>query len=822
MDFIRRALKGFEQAVEMEENARRAWLARERLSDPALVTEVERLLHADAQGLHALPTGGLYASPAPPPERIGHYRIIERIGGGGMGEVFVGARADGLFDHHVAIKRMRPSPLPEAAAALFDKERRALARQSHRNIAQLFDGGVDEAGAPYLIMELVRGVSIERHAADRDETVRGIAALIATVCDGVQHAHQQLIVHADLKPANILVNAAGDAKIVDFGVARILHEMDSLEDGGVYPQTPAYASPQRRCGAPPSPADDVYSLGVILKELLTGSQVAATDRHARPSETLRAHTPEGRSLDWAMRRAKECSGDLDDIVARACAEAVEERYLSAGEMAEDLRAWLEYRPLKARRGDWPYVLAKFARRRRLRVIGGVIAAAGLLVSLATVSILYTQADAARRKSEQRFEQVRGLAGYMLHDVYDRLEATPRTLALRHDLARMAQGYLDALTRDSSSPVDVKRDAVEGFVRLAELQAGRRASNLGRPAEAIATLDKAETLLEELGREHGLDEQDVQQQVRINLLRAMLAANAEQALDVADRRLAAARQKLAKLPDSPDRRRFEVRAALEAADLANWSSEYDQGIAAANAGLAKLSALAAEDQDSGEMREAELLLRTLRGDSHYYLGRPKEAASEYRDVVARADAWRAEQPDSMRAIRHVIVARWNLGTTLLSLGEAKAALVLLEQAAALVPQLTNFEPSDDNVMRTESITNLAYAQALAANGQIERGFNNLRSQVERRKQRHTADPEVPEYARSYAIALGALGDMLAENGRATEACNVLAQADAVFEGLQRRNRLASFDTSVGGWTLVKESIEKYCGDPEVAAAGPSPF
>ncbi len=811
VDLIRRALAAFEEAVDLPDDKRNAWLAEKRVFDPHLVTEVERLLMADAHGEHALPTGGLLKPLAPPPPIIGHYRVVERIGGGGMGEVFVGARADGLFDHLVAIKRMSPSLLPDAARALFDKERRALARLSHRHIAQLFDGGVDETGSPYLIMELVRGVPMDRHLAERDTPVRDIVGHVAAICDGVQHAHQHLIVHADLKPANVLVNEVGDAKIVDFGVARILREADSGEDIAIYPQTPAYASPQRRAGLSPSPSDDIYSLGVILRELLTGVPAALiTNPAASASQTLKQHRPEDRSDEWIATRAQECAGDLDAIITRACEMDITRRYPSAGEMAEDLRAWLQYRPLKARRGETAYVIRKFIRRRRLRVIAGAVAAAGVIISLATVTVLYAQADYARRQAEQRFTEVRGLAKYLLYDVYDRLEQAPRTLAMRHDLTRVAQGYLDELAKTPSSPAEVKRDVIESFVRLAALQGGRVHSNLGRPAEAKATLDHAEKLLVELEKEGPLLPEDRKRRISINLLRTRISTNSEQNLVEAAKSLDAARAELKRLLPDEESLRLNVLAMVEATDLSNWNSAYAEAVANGDAGMALVAGLPENIRKSEEMRDALLRTMGFRGDAYYYLDRIDDAKKAYREISGIATDWLKEQPDNMAARRHVIVARWSLGTTYLAAGEPHAALRELNAAADLLPGLVEFEPTDDNAIRTEKVLLLSRAQALVATGQMKEGLASLQVQIDKRRQRYEEYPDVPEYARSYAIVLSAMADVLSENERTAEACPVYAQANALFEDLQRRGRVSSFDIDTGGWTMIKESIAKYCG------------
>lgn len=808
-ELIRRSLAAFEEAVDLPDEQRTAWLAAQRASDPGLATEVERLLMADAFGTGSLPTGGLLAPLRPPPSHIGRYRISERIGGGGMGEVFVGERADGLFDHSVAIKRMSPSLVPDTARALFEKERRALAQLSHRHIAQLFDGGVDETGAPYLIMELVRGPPLDRYARDQNLSVRDVVAHMASICDGVQHAHQHLIVHADLKPANILLNEAGDAKIVDFGVARILREAEA-ETGAIYPQTPAYASPQRRSGAAPTLYDDIYSLGMILRELLTGSSASGiANPSARPSDILKTRIPEGRNERWAAHRAHECAGDLDAIVMRACELATTGRYPSAAEMADDLRAWLEYRPLKARRGERAYVVRKFLRRRRLRVIAAGIAVVGVAASLATVSVLYARADQARQQAEQRFTDVRGLARYLLYDVYERLEKAPLTLAMRHDAVGVAQAYLDQLAQSPAANADVKREVAESYVRLADLQAGRRHSSLGQPVAAKQNLDRAERVLEELASAGPLAIDDRYREIRINLLRASISMSVDQAFDRTTSYLASAQQLLSDLPAGSAPPDLAVEALVEAADLANWQSRYADGLKGAEETIALLETLPGSVRNTDDLRDAEMRVRVLRGDALYYLGRRSDAEAEYGDIIRRATAWFDEQPGNMRARRHLIIARWALGTTLLE-HDARGALRELDAAALLLPELIEFEPTDSNAIRTETVLLLARAQALVGTGRIAEGLASIQVQIEKRKARYQASPDVSEYARAYAIILAAKADLLAQNSRAPEACPIYAEANAIFDDLKRRNRVSEFDLSTGGWTLLRESMAKYCG------------
>jgi eukaryotic-like serine/threonine-protein kinase len=784
----KRALAVLEDALEHPDPTRADWLRRTHGNDPRLVGEVEALLRADAAGARALPTLGLQApaTSRPRPERVGHYRIVERLGEGGMGEVFVGARDDGLFDHEVAIKIVRPSLLPEAAQALFHKERRALAKLSHRHIAQLFDGGVDEAGAPYLIMELVRGVSVDAFAHGRDLGLRQIAELVIGVCDAVQHAHQNLIVHADLKPANILVNEVGDAKIVDFGVARILREAESGEAPALYPQTPGYASPQRYAGAAPTPADDVFALGAILRALTCGQAPTPGAPVGALQETiLTSPAFMAKAQAWRLARARQARGDLEAVITRACAEGATDRYPSAAALGDDLRAWLSHRPLAARRGDRTYVLRKFLRRRRLRVLAGAAALLGLFVALGVTSHLYVQADRARALAESRFADVRGLARYLLFEVYDRLERTPRSLAMRRDVAAVGQSYLDQLARDPAAPTEVRLEVIEGIVRIADLQAGRHYSNLGEPGAARGNLERAEVLALRLATE------DVDATVlaairaRIALRRASLAMNVDQDLSEAGRFIEAAHEFAARAPDQS----LALEIGVEAATLANWRGQHTQAASLARAMIAMAESIATPIRETHFLhsRAWDALAEAL-----YYQDDLPGAEAAYRNYAALTAAYRRGHLDDMEGLRNAVRARWALGTTLLQRERHREGLAELDHAASQVPALLSFEPADEGAQRLERVVLTARAQALALNGRFVEGARLLRANVERRRELYRAAPEQAEHARAYAISLAMLADLFADRRQGVRACPLYAEAAAVFGELERRGQLARLD------------------------------
>jgi eukaryotic-like serine/threonine-protein kinase len=401
-----------------ERDLRLAQMARE---DPAMAQFVRELLAADAHPATTLDEGPRALAPsvieniavcddtgesAPQASVIGPYRVLSLIGRGGMGEVLLAERADGQYEQKVAIKLLKRGMDSERVLKRFLQERRILARLNHPNIARLLDGGMTEDGLPYFVMEYVEGEPITDFAKAWKLDTRGRVELMLHVCEAVEFAHRNLIVHRDLKPSNILVGASGGLKLLDFGIAKFLTEShdDSLTDTGTRVMTPAYAAPEQILGEPITTSTDVYTLGLLLYELLigklpargrerSGEDTMSHDSIERPSALLRRQsvlpdiTPRERA-----KRARELRGDLDTIVLRALRREPERRYASAGALADDLRRWLDGRPVSARRDSRWYRFRKFVSRHRAGVAAGTAAVTALLVGM---SLALWQARVAR-------------------------------------------------------------------------------------------------------------------------------------------------------------------------------------------------------------------------------------------------------------------------------------------------------------------------------------------------------------------------------------------------------------------------------------------
>ena len=410
----------FEQALDRPEAERAAFLDEACGPDARLRAEVHALLEADSRAgdfLNRAPSVEEVVDPDPGPDPllgrdIGPWRISRLLGRGGMGNVYLGERGDAAYEGRAAIKVIRRGMDSDDILERFRYERRVLARLQHPNIARLFDGGSLEDGMPYFVMEFVDGDPIDRYCDARALGLRERIELFLTVCGAVQFAHQNLVVHRDLKPANILVSADGQTHLLDFGIARVLAgeggDEGGLTRGARGPFTPLYASPEQLAGARVTTASDVYSLGVVLFELLVG---AHPFRGQDPADGARQVTPPSQALaemdsplsavhggPHGLRRA--LAGDLDAIVLMATREEPEMRYQSARELAEDLRRYLDGQAVTARRGALGYRAGKYIRRHALPV-AALSALVLALVAGATVgTMLFLSARAAQRDAER--------------------------------------------------------------------------------------------------------------------------------------------------------------------------------------------------------------------------------------------------------------------------------------------------------------------------------------------------------------------------------------------------------------------------------------
>ena len=510
-------------ALETPIDEREQFLSQICREDPDLRREVEQLLESESK-LHAnfLDEQDLAqaAAEALPEEenpwigrRVGAYEIVEQIGAGGMGEVYRAFRADDQYRKDVALKLIRTGQDSALVIRRFRNERQILAGLQHSNIAMLLDGGTTDSGTPYLVMELIEGQPIVEYCHEKGLSVSGKLQLFLQICSAVQYAHQHLIIHRDIKPSNILVTSDGSPKLLDFGIAKIL----DTQSGSTQPDptltmfralTPKYASPEQIKGELITTATDVYSLGVVLYELLTGEspygeastisedtiRAICDTEPVRPSAAVRSRKFRNRKetsvspgKSHAMiapeKLAKQLRGDLDNIVLMALRKEPQRRYSSVEQFAEDIRRSQLNLPIIARKDTGRYRAAKFIVRHKAGV------AAVTAVALILIAGIVTTTRQARI-AQQRFNDVRGLANSLIFDVHDSVRDLPGSTPARKLIVERALKYLAVLSQQSAGDLGLQRELAGAYERLGSVQGDYLENNLGEADATLASYRKA--------------------------------------------------------------------------------------------------------------------------------------------------------------------------------------------------------------------------------------------------------------------------------------------------------------------------------------------
>lgn len=501
----------FNAALDLPPDERFAYLERECDGDPEMLFEVRAMVDADsAAGAtidRAMVSGAeawaLATEEQAIGQRLGPYRITGFLGRGGMGAVYRAVRDDAAFQKEVAIKLLRGGLDSRSVLRRFEQERQILARLEHPNIARLLDGGTGEGGVPFLVMEFVEdGIPVTEHCSKAGLNLEQRLLLFLEICAAVGYAHQNLIVHRDIKPGNILVDKAGSVKLLDFGIARVLSDNadQTVTVAGAQMLTPEYASPEQVRGEPVSTATDVYSLGIILYELLTGrkaqeihdTSLAAIARIVCESTPIR---PSQASANGNTIRGRDLRGDLDTIILKALHKDRDRRYSSVEQFADDIRAYLNGLPIKARPDSFSYRAAKFLGRNRLSV---ALATAAVVMLSVSGFFLWRQAGATQR----RFDQVRHLSNSFLFEFHDAIETLPGSTKARRLVVEKGLQYLEALAVDAANDPQLAREVGVGYKKLGDVQGDPLRSNLGDTKGALESYKRAVLMLDGAWRAEG--------------------------------------------------------------------------------------------------------------------------------------------------------------------------------------------------------------------------------------------------------------------------------------------------------------------------------
>jgi non-specific serine/threonine protein kinase/serine/threonine-protein kinase len=509
----------FDAAIQLSPSARSAFLD-EVCADSAVRIRVEALLAAhDGAGTGFLQQSAIdlaAVAAASPGRRIGPYELTRELGRGGMGVVFLAARADDAYRKAVAIKLVNSPLASDELLRRFRRERQILAGLEHPYIARLLDGGATEEGLPYLVMEAVDGIRIDEFCRQQVLPLRARLELFAKVCDAVQYAHAGLVVHRDLKPQNILVTPDGVPHLLDFGVATLLADDGSPTVTGTLAAglTPQYASPEQIRGERVTTASDVYSLGVVLYELVAGSKpydLAGTS--LADTFTIIIEKDPQRPSVAAGANGRSLRGDIDTIVMTAMHKDVAHRYHSVAALGADIRRYLEGLPVTARGDSFAYQASKFVRRNRVAVAAAVAVVVtlvgGIIATTRQARIAVEQrreAELQRTKAERRFADVRRLANSFLFEFHDAIATLPGATPARQLVVNKALEYLDSLAAESAGDRALQLELAEAYDRVGDVQGNQSSANLGDTEGALASYRKSEAIRRSLAEsgDGGLD------------------------------------------------------------------------------------------------------------------------------------------------------------------------------------------------------------------------------------------------------------------------------------------------------------------------------
>jgi len=505
-----------DRALDLPADRRRSFLEQTCGTDSDLLSEVAELLEGAEPEWDILEGSAAHLVPSPDPDvavleglegsSIDAFRLLRLRGIGGMGVVYEAERT-GELSGRVALKLIKRGMDSAVVARRFRHERKILARLTHPNIAHFIDGGVTPEGQPYFVMELVDGEPITTYASRHALSMAARVRLFLQVLEAVGFAHKKLVVHRDVKPSNVLVSEGGRVKLLDFGVAKVLGEGDAPDATitrlGGRVLTPSYSSPEQIRGEPVTTAADVYSLGVVLYELLAGKRpfeldtqplsevqrIVSFDEPTRPSAVVTSTDSGARSLSRRFRN--ELSGDLDAIVMKALRKDAGKRYASAQDFHDDLIRYLDGLPVLARRGTLGYRTTKFlSRYRTAAAVGGALLVASALGGGLVVRQM-SETDRHRARAEQRIEDVRELVNTLVFDVHDAVAELPGSTGARMLILEKAGERLADVEADLPDDPALLNQLADAFRRLGDVQGrGGPGPNVGDMTGALGSFEKA--------------------------------------------------------------------------------------------------------------------------------------------------------------------------------------------------------------------------------------------------------------------------------------------------------------------------------------------
>lgn len=833
----RQVKKFFHVALECDPGDRARFLREACAEDTDLLAQVESLIRSHEQAGDFIIEPAFISFdpsfsradelPALSGQHIGSYKIVRELGRGGMGAVYLAARADEMFDKEVAIKVIKRGMDTDFVLRRFARERQVLASLDHPNIAKLLDGGVIKEGLPYFIMEYVEGVPLNEYADERKLSVGDRLELFRSVCSAIHYAHQHLIVHRDIKPSNIIVTADGIPKLLDFGIAKLLKtdlasETVDNTHTALRLMTPEYASPEQVRGESITTASDVYSLGVLLYELLTGhrpyrlkqrapteiARVICEQEPDKPSQVISraeespatGHVEAQRTLTTAQvadtrgvqpeRLRRQLAGDLDNIIFKAMHKDPQRRYASAEQLSEDIQRHLDGLPVAAQPDTFAYRSRKFIRRHRAGVMAAALIALTLVAGATATAWEAHQARLERARAERRFNDVRHLANSFLFEFHDSIRDLSGATRARELIVKRALEYLDSLAQEAQNDPALQRELATAYEKLGDIQSKTLESNLGNTAGAHDSYSKA-----------------------LSLRETIVAAAPTQTQSRSD--LASSYSRFGMLLWATDGKREDalkynrkasvIYEELVATDPTNSAYRFDLANSYLNNGMILLE----------------------QGDAAGALENHQRARAIYESLTT-------QNPGDKQVRRALSRSYEKIGNVLLQTGDAAGALELNRRALALRVELSASDPTNADYRRGVEISHEKIGDMLSTLGDLNGALESYRQELSICEELAAADPvnaqlrsELSSPYQRIGVTLSKLGDLkgaLTHHRKALELRAKLAADDPMnltkrWDLIESRSQIGNVLAKMGDLRAALENCLQAASLTEATANNP---
>lgn len=694
-------------------------------------------------------------------QQIGNYKIIGELGAGGMGAVFLAERADGEFSQRVALKLIKSGMDSEMVLRRFFNERQILASLEHPNIARLIDGGTTADSLPFFVLEYVEGANIIEYSDKQNLDLNEKLRLFLDVCEAVQYAHQNLVIHRDLKPSNILVTKESTAKLLDFGIAKLLNSKDSLQTAAHFQIfTPEYASPEQVKGEKLTTATDVYSLGVILYELLTGMRPYKTDsgnigdiikavcesEPLRPSSALSnsehgykfqtensvSNPQRSKTKDQnhktnpksKIQNSKLLKGDLDNIILKALRKEPERRYASVEQFAEDIRRHQAGLPVTASKDTWNYRASKFINRNRLKVAAAVLILLSLIGGLAATLWQNRIARQERERAERRSENLRKISNSMVSEIERAIRDLPGAMPARKLLLARAVEQLDALAAESEGDTKLQLELAWAYQNLRHLP-DRKLSERQLISEKAVALTKKVIQVEP----SNLAARDRLAMIYLDMIfDSRLGGDVNFTLDYNRRAVSIVDEILRESPDEIEYQDSFWTANYHYALTMQQLGRADETIETARKILPVAEKMYQTNTDGYDYMKPHLT-RTAIGYGLNYKGDYAAAIKEFETALGECRAEQIKKPDADILRRNEANILLQLASALENSGDVQTALNHAETALKIRTKLAAANPTDFDYTLAVADGEVIYAQIIWRQNQKAETTNRFRRALE---------------------------------------------------------------------------------------------